>query len=362
MEGFKVVNLNKKDLLRQKRLRILFRTAGGRAPQKELGLGHVYRCINLSECLAKADKFFLVENYGGIENILAKRRIKNVKFLNTEIDIKSDIAQTVQYIKEKQIDVVIVDKYKIGLRYLQGIKKYARIVFISDLYKIDFPVDLVVNGFIGFNNKISKNHYSTKCLLGPKFQILNKKFGSHKSAKNKIYDLLVTFGGYDEKNLAEIFISQLLKSDRKFKTKIILGPATKKSKQLKNLSKKYGKFLTLINKTDDMQKEISKSKFGFCSGGLTTYEFASQGIPFVIICQVKHQLHIANKWKQLGIALNLGISNQNTGKKIKQVLHHIINDDIHLRHNKLLVDGQGAVRVASEIFMFKKKERAIIPN
>lgn len=356
MEGFKAVNLSKKDLLRQKRLRILFRTAGGRAPKKELGLGHVYRCMNLSECLTKADKFFLVENYEGIENILAKRGIKNVKFLNIEIDIKSDIDHTVKYIKEKQIDVVIVDKYKIELRYLQGIRKYARIVFISDLYKIDFPVDLVVNGFIGFNNKISRNQYGTKCLLGPRFQILNKKFSGYKSTKNKTYDLLVTFGGYDEKNLIETFISQLLKLDRKFKTKIILGPATKKSKKLKELSKKYGRFLTLVNKTDDMQKEISKSKFGFCSGGLTTYEFASQGIPFVIICQVKHQLHIANKWEQLGIALNLGISNKNTGKKIKQVLHSIINDEIHLRHNELLVDGQGARRVASEILMLKKNK------
>ena len=338
-------------------MKILFRTAGGRATQKELGLGHIYRCINLAEHLTKADKFFLLEDYGGVRNILAKRGFKNVTFLNTKANLESEISNTIQYIKEKQIDVVIVDRYKIELRYLQEIKKVSRVVFISDLYKMDFPVDLVVNGFIGFNNKITKNRYGARCLLGPRFQILNKKFSNNKNVKNKTYDLLATFGGFDEKNLVENFISQLLKADRKFKTKIIVGPATKKSNKLKNLSKKYGRYLTLVNKTDDMQKEISKSRFGFCSGGLTTYEFANQGVPFAIICQVRHQLLTAREWERRGIAANLRLPSKKTGGKIREILEHIAKNEIHLKTGRSYVDGQGSKRVADEILKLKTRSK-----
>ena len=36
-------------------MKILFRTSGGRIQKKELGLGHIYRCINLSKELSSDD-------------------------------------------------------------------------------------------------------------------------------------------------------------------------------------------------------------------------------------------------------------------------------------------------------------------
>ena len=33
----------------------------------------------------------------------------------------------------------------------------AKLIILTDLFKTDFPADLVVNGFIGFKNKSIKN-------------------------------------------------------------------------------------------------------------------------------------------------------------------------------------------------------------
>ena len=74
-------------------------------------------------------------------------------FIKKNIDLKSDILHTVNFILKKQIDVVIVDKYNTSKNYLRKLKKYSKVVYISDLTKIDFPCDLVVNGYIGFTNK-----------------------------------------------------------------------------------------------------------------------------------------------------------------------------------------------------------------
>ncbi len=33
------------------KLKILYNTAGGKAKNTELGMGHTYRCINLADCM-----------------------------------------------------------------------------------------------------------------------------------------------------------------------------------------------------------------------------------------------------------------------------------------------------------------------
>ncbi|MEX0595345.1 MAG: hypothetical protein WD512_02515, partial [Candidatus Paceibacterota bacterium] len=157
-------------------MNILFRTSGGRAADKQLGLGHVYRCLNLAEYLKSHNLFFLIEDFGGVKQVLREKGINNISVLRKGTDLKSDIERTVRIIKHENIATVIIDKYDTKTPYLRHIRKYAKVVVISDLEKVNMKADLLVNGFIGFNNKIIFNRYNTRCLLGPNFQILNKNF------------------------------------------------------------------------------------------------------------------------------------------------------------------------------------------
>jgi len=103
-----------------------------------------------------------------------------------------------------------------------------------------------------------------------------------------------------------------------------------------------------------MQKEISSSRFGICSGGLTTYEFAAVNIPFAIICQVRHQLTTAREWQRLGIASNLGLINNKTQEKIHHFLKNIIKNKTVPQLNKNpVIDGLGAKRISREILKMK---------
>ena len=331
-------------------MKILFRTSGGRAYKKELGLGHVYRCINLASQLKSHELHFLIEDYGGVKKILNSYRFKNISLLKKNVCLYLDIKQTIQYIKSEKINIIIVDKYKVKLKYLSEMRKFVKVVFVSDLKNIEYPADLVVNGFIGFENKIFVNRYDTKCLLGPSYQILNKNYEKRRIIREKKYDLLATFGGFDKSNVIEFLLKILSKYIGKIKIKIILGPATHKSKEIKVLEKKYRIYLKIIQQTYDMQKEISNVKFGICGGGITTYEFASMGVPFAIICQYQHQLITAREWEDRGIAINLGRVNNNLQKNIKNFLDNILYNKIHYKlHQKCIVDGLGAKRVAREI-------------
>ena len=215
---------------------------------------------------------------------------------------------------------------------------------------IEYDSDLVINGFIGFNNKIKTNKFKIKCLLGPKYQILNQQYAKKQHYKKK-YDLLITVGGFDANNLLEIILKKISKYEKKIKIKIILGHATKNKSIISKFVTKSNE-ITIINKTNNMKKEISSTKFGICAGGITTYEFAALHTPFAIVCQYKHQIFTANEWQKRKIAKNLGFI-QKEPKKIDLFLNHLMQNKIILNHSNL-VDGLGSKRVAIEILNLTK--------
>jgi len=335
--------------------RILFRTAGGRARGKELGLGHVYRCINLANILCMSKIFFLIEDYGNVEKVIRKKGFNNIYFMKPNPNLISDIKKTKDVILKKKIDAVIVDKYGTQVTYLKTLRRLVKTIYISDLKKIDYPADLIVDGFIGLRNQIKINKYGSKCLLGPSYQILDIRFSKKKNKGKDKFSLLATFGGFDEHNLVETFCYSLSNHINKLKTKIILGPATKKSKKIKELEKKYPKNLTITSSTNDMSKEISQSTYGICSGGITSYEFASFKKPFAIICQYSHQIKTAQEWEKKGFAFNLGFPNKNISKQIQKFLKMVIEKNVRCSSMNILLDGKGAKRVALEIIKLLQK-------
>jgi UDP-2,4-diacetamido-2,4,6-trideoxy-beta-L-altropyranose hydrolase len=330
--------------------KILFRTSGGRIRKKELGLGHVFRCINLGYQLKSHQIQFLIEDYGSVSPLLHEHGFKKIFNLIPGISINDDIKKTVAHILKNKITILIVDKYGLTNLYVKTLKKIVRVVVISDLKNIEYDSDLVINGFIGFNNKIKTNKFKIKCLLGPKYQILNQQYAKKQHYKKK-YDLLITVGGFDANNLLEIILKKISKYEKKIKIKIILGHATKNKSIISKFVTKSNE-ITIINKTNNMKKEISSTKFGICAGGITTYEFAALHIPFAIVCQYKHQIFTANEWHKRKIAKNLGFI-QKEPKKIDLFLNHLIQNKIILNHSNL-VDGLGSKRVAMEILHLTK--------
>lgn len=325
-------------------MNILFRTAGGSADGKQLGLGHIYRCINLAKNLQGHKIHFLIEDYGKGESILRNNGFKKIDILSRDIKNSDDIKQTVSYVKEKNINIVIIDKYRTKKSFVNKIRKNVKTVIISDLKNIDYNVDLVVNGFIGFSNKIIKNKYGSKCLVGPNYQILSKDFQCSKKIRKKT-QLLATFGGFDEQKIGEKLISTLVKNQFNIKTKLILGPS---SSYQKKFLKQKSKLIKIIESTKNMQKEMNESYFGICSGGLTTYEFAVLDIPFAVVCQNRHQLITAKEWEKRKIGINLGLVSKKTPSKIEKFIKMIQNNKIK-PHNTKFVDGLAVNRITKEI-------------
>lgn len=331
----------------KKRYSVLIRTAGGITSSKELGLGHIFRCINLAKKLKRHKIHFLVEDYGSVKEILNKNGFSNVSILKSGISINEDIKSIEKIIEREKIQMVIVDKYKIKKNYLKKLEKKILLVYISDLNLKKISCDILINGFIGFENKIIKNKNQVM-LLGPKFQILNPKFSMPKHvAKN--YDILATFGGIDDSKIIEYFLESLSHISKKLKVRCILGVATRNSQKIKNFQKNSHHKISVINYTNNMKNEIEKCEFGFCAGGITSYEFASLKIPFAIISQNRHQLLTAKVWEKKKIAVNIGLPNKQNQKKLINLLEHISTGKKPklIKHNQ--IDGKGTLRIVKNI-------------
>jgi len=329
-------------------MKILFRTSGGRTYKKELGFGHIYRCINLSRQLTSHDIIFLIEDYGSVSSVLKENNFKTIK-LKPGISESLDIKKTVNFVKKNQIDIVVVDRYGLTNRYIKALKEITKVVVISDLRNIQYDANIIVNGFIGYKNKIIQNKYGIKCLLGPKYQILDHRYLNNKFSYEKKSDILVTFGGFDSSNIISMLLKALEDHLDKLKIKIILGPSTKKTKEITQLIQKHKKHLSVIQKTQNMRKEIGQSKFGFCAGGITTYEFARMKRPFAMICQYEHQLATAKEWQKRQIGLNLGLNNKSILRKVQNIVRNLRKTKACLKTNQNLVDGLGSSRIAKEI-------------
>lgn len=339
-------------------MKILFRTSGGKTPKEQLGLGHVFRCINLASTFDKKSIFFLIEDFGGVKKLLNDRNFDNVTLLKKNICTDIDISETIKFIKKKKIDVIIIDKYCLRKNFAKEVGNYVKIVIISDLTNIQYKADLVVSGFIGYKNQKIKNNLGSKCLLGPKFQILDKRFSKINKNKHKKYKLLATFGGFDDNSISELFLNSIEKYIDKIKIKVILGPSTNKSKKIKDLEKKYSNQIKIIQETKNMAKEMSEVEYGISSGGLTSYEFASMRIPFGIISQVKHQLKTADMWEQKGIVNNLGLISNKTPRKIDEFLKKIDENRISLNKIKHKdMDSNGIIRIKGEILKLINNSR-----
>ena len=175
-----------------KKCKLLFRTSGGTATNKELGLGHIFRTTNLASSFKNCDISFLIEDYGTAANVIKSRGFKKISILKKNISLNSDIKLTLEYIRKNKTDILIVDKYKLKPKFVKELKKSIKTVVISDLHNYHYPSDLVFNGFIGFKNQSKLNKYNTNCFLGPKYQILDPKY-SKKIKSEKKYDLLASF-------------------------------------------------------------------------------------------------------------------------------------------------------------------------
>ncbi|MDN5341369.1 MAG: UDP-2,4-diacetamido-2,4,6-trideoxy-beta-L-altropyranose hydrolase [Oceanotoga sp.] len=328
-------------------MKIVFRTNGG----KNIGLGHVYRCLSLAKAIKDENKkvekndieIIFISNKETIELI----QKNNYKFISSDKFNKEDI----QTINDQKTDIIIFDSYLANDGYLKHLKQITKLIIFddnNDIYNSEIP-DVIING----NIHAKKLNYSNKekHFLGPNYLVMREEYwyNSEKTEKSKQKEsLMITTGGADFNQIMIKFIQSL--KELKMNKKIIIGPMYEKEyiQQIEKEIENDDNY-EIIYKPKSLKNYIQSSDYILTAAGSTIYEIMTLNKTPIIYTLADNQKLIAKELEDYGIK-NLGNYDKiNYYDLEKDILKITSKENTKIKRLFNLFDGQGAKRIAKEI-------------
>ncbi len=228
-----------------------------------------------------------------------------------------------------------------------------KMLFSSD---VNCHVDILHNQSILARNKVYDCHPSTRLLLGPQYAILPKEMHFFRELRvqrrrRKRNELLLSFGGSDQKDLTLRILSDILSYDDIVgNITVVTGPIYGKRKALsKYIMKQNKKTINYIHNTNRMVELMNRSDVAIHSGGITTWELACLGVPQIIVSSTENERMSAQECARKGLCSYQGHWDSYDGNHIYDALRKMQKDqafyDRLARNGMAFVDGKGAERV-----------------
>ncbi len=341
------------------------RTDGG----PNMGIGHVMRCLSLAKALRKRGHsvIFLCIEREGIA------RIKEEAFEVIELEhenshkavaatskpvLYGEIQQLIRIIQEKAVQMLIIDKYDVETCYFLKIRPYVkRLVYLDDLGKFVYPVDLVVNGSIT-SEYLKYKGYSKEqhLLLGTAYNLLRDEFRELPDRKlNKAaQQIMITTGGSDPYHMTLRFLNMMMTDPELagLTIHVIVGSLFTCKEELKKIQLQ-NPFLVLYENITHIWRVMLQADIAISAGGTTLYELAACGMPTLAVILAENQKMAAEKMDEKGCVMNLGWFDQIETdfflSQLKRLMYDYSLRASMSKRAKKLIDGKGAERVADYI-------------
>lgn len=342
------INQDVKQKESKNKLKVAFRVDAS----ADIGIGHLMRCLALSEELTKKGHscFFVTKTDN--DELASKIRKKNDLFqLNPNLDLNQDAEALIKFSNENSIDWIVTDHYGIDAEYIQNLKKKNfKVLSIDDFAQIHYFSDIVLNQNIGSEKLRYSSEKDTKFLLGPKYAILRDQLLTRENKKgpNDVKKILIMIGGTDKGNLI-LKILKSLKSFNKAEFLVVIGPLNPHYDEIKNYVEDNGLKAKVIKSPENMADLYLESDIAISAGGTSSYEFSYFGIPNLIIAIADNQLIISNEFDKQNISIYLGEKDQFSPEKLQNKFNELIsNSSLRKKlsgNGKRLVDGKGKQRI-----------------
>lgn len=303
---------------------------------KTIGFGHYTRCSSLYQALSKAGhqvRFIVYENEYAIND-------PNIQSLNWLKSIDSLYPSSTN-------EIAIVDSYLADENiYIQLAERFRKVVTIDDYNRISYPVDLVINPNVFFED-INYSNQTATCIGGKDYVILRPEFTQvepYVSDIDNIQNILITIGGSDFRNLLPKLIS--ICEQQKCPNITVIDPENK----LSNL--KHVKVLPAQSATQ-MVHEMQRADVVISACGQTLHELVALQKPAIGICLDIDQIPNQNFYVKHGFLLAaIQWNDKDIENKIADQLGYYSLYDNRKSVSevcKFLISKHGAVQIATYI-------------
>lgn len=313
----------------------------------DVGFGHLTRCLSLGQAFQEAGRN--VQIWAAADDLAVDGLPVPVRPL-TWYGLPGKLAA-----EAGCVHGIVLDSFKVGVEQLQriiGINRHFAV--IDDFPRRPYKNGVVIDWTVGAVNSASLQRCpGVLYLLGGQYCALRPEF-RHAGARDfadSPRSLLLTFGGADVRHLTAPVLAMLQSKFPALEKRVVFGPANR------NIS--FGSFQddnTSVHVAVDgrhMQALMAGADLGVCGGGQTLYEFASQGLPTILVHIADDQEDDIHGFIEAGFGVDAGAWHD---PKLLDALASGIDGlwgaDTRARHSAIgqqLVDGQGADRVVTAL-------------
>jgi CMP-N-acetylneuraminic acid synthetase len=245
---------------------ILFVVTGN----NKVGLGHVYRTLQLAHAILDHKVLFLVDKNSSVAyNLVSKNNYEVYKQENLTL---------AQHIIDINPDIVINDILDTSYDYINTLKQHKLpIINFEDLGEGASSADIVINALYKEKN-IKYNHYFGHQYFLPRDEFYYQKT---KEVKTRVEEVLITYGGADPNNLTLKTLQAINAYCKKKSIKITIILGIGYNKELDFTDEQ----IHVLKNVKNISEYMLKADIIFSSAGRTVYEIACIGTPAIVMAQ-----------------------------------------------------------------------------
>ena len=342
-------------------LRFVFRADSSR----EIGSGHVMRCLTLADLLAASGHhcaFLCRPAPGDLIDEIGTRghtamQMSPIAAQSTTSE-SEDACASKEAISDLAIDWLVVDHYGLGIEWEHALRSHARNLLVIDDVGRDHECSLLLDQ--NFPNPVHDRYRRTltdaKLLMGPQYALLRPDFSKCRPAALRrrtgaCARFLVSMGGSDPSNATTKALAGLESVWQEgWHADVIVGAGNPHRKSIESICSRRST-MTLHVQTADMARLMTAADFAIGAGGSTTWERCCLGLPSLISILSIDQFSIATAVAHAGAQSLLGWDQEVTVADYTREISALTPARLSAMSVSAakICDGLGASRVAARL-------------
>lgn len=334
-------------------MQVLVRADAGR----ELGTGHIMRCLALLDTLAAKALFVCSDIEGHLADLIVARGHR-AHLLKADIDIVQDAAETAALAVDA--DLVIVDHYLLDYTWERMMP--APVMVIDDLADRKHDCVVLLDQNLGRRDADYDGLVPDSCarLTGPHHALLRPEFAQARPAAlaaratrtGPARNVMIVMGGTDAPNATGWVIAQMAQMDlpEQMTVTAVLGTTAPNLNAVRESLRTLPCKTELLVGTNRMAELMARSDLAIGAAGSTSWERCVVGLPTVIVVIADNQISGASALAASGAARQVAL---NRNYDLKDAIAPLLaggEDRMRMAHFAAgLCDGGGAVRVAAVV-------------
>lgn len=322
-----------------------------------IGTGHVMRMIALGQAWQEiGGKVQFVGHSSALDDRLRDEGFSTIA-LSPSLTRKEELATLTSVTALK--DWIAIDGYHFDVTYQTAVRKAGRQTIVLDdiMNRDSYNCDVLLNQNLDALTYPYVINSEATPLLGPRYTLLRKEFrdalSNLKPIQSTAHNILVTLGGADPTGATSRIIDAIkeIKSDN-LHLKIVVGATNLKRAEVEQKARQLQCKYDLLPSVKNMAQLMTWADLAISAAGSTCWELCFLGVPFIAIQTAMNQQGVITELTRRGVAHNLDTTGplRDIAAQINEVISNRTLRQTMQEKGQNIVDGNGAMRVASHIY------------